>query len=106
VDCIEEDATGEDEYVATRLVIDVADEDCVPIKEPVCKGDPEITGVTVVCWETVEETVELGDGVNPGDAEGHCVIDTVEDLEWTVLNERIGLNECVMEEEADGVAET
>jgi len=48
VGCIEEDATGEDEYVATRLVIDVADKDCVPIKEPVSRGDPEITGVTVV----------------------------------------------------------
>ena len=79
--CIEEDATGDDEYVAPRLVIDVADEDGVPIREPVSRGDPEITGDAVVCWETVEETVELGDGVNPGDAEGHCVIDTVDDLE-------------------------
>lgn len=103
--CIEEETSGEDEYVAPRLVIDVADEDCVPIREPVCRGDPEIMGDTVACWETVEETVELGDGVNPGDAEGHCVIDTVDDLDWTELNEWIGLKEYVMEGEADWVAE-
>jgi hypothetical protein len=49
VACIEEDATGDDEYVAPRLVIDVADEDGVPIREPVSRGDPEITGDAVVC---------------------------------------------------------
>jgi len=48
VGCIEEDTGGDDEYVGPRLIIDVADEDGVPIREPVCKGDPEITGVTVV----------------------------------------------------------
>ena len=47
--CIEEETSGEDEYVAPRLVIDVADEDCVPIREPVCRGDPEIMGDTVAC---------------------------------------------------------
>jgi hypothetical protein len=73
----------------------------VPIREPVSRGDPEIAGDAVLYWETVEETVELGDGVNPGDAEGHCVIDSVDDLEWTKLNERIGLKECVMEGDAD-----
>ncbi len=68
--CIEEDTGGDDEYVGPRLVIDVADEEGVPIREPVRKGDPEIMGDTVAYWETVEETVELGDGVNPGDADG------------------------------------
>ena len=53
----------------------------MPIREPVTNDDPEITGDAVVCWETVEETVELGDGVNPGDAEGQSVTDTVDDLE-------------------------
>ena len=45
---IEEEASGDDEYVGTRLVIDVADEEGVPIREPVTRDDPEITGVTVV----------------------------------------------------------
>ena len=104
--CIEEETSGDDEYVGPKLVIDVADKEGVPIREPVSRGDPEIRGDAVVYWETVEETVELGDGVNPGDAEGHCVIDSVDDLEWTKLNEWIGLKEYVMEGDADEVAET
>ena len=29
----------------------------------------------------VEETVELGDGVNPADTEGHSVIDAIGELD-------------------------
>jgi hypothetical protein len=49
VDCIEEETAGDDEYVGPRLVIVVADEDGVPIREPLSRDDPEITGVAVVC---------------------------------------------------------
>ena len=46
--CIEEETSGDDEYVGSRVVIDVADEEGVPIREPVCRGDPEIRGDAVV----------------------------------------------------------
>ena len=47
--CIEEETSGEDEYVGPRVVIDVADEEGVPIREPVTRGDPEIMGEVVAC---------------------------------------------------------
>jgi hypothetical protein len=47
--CIEEETSGDNEYVAPRLVIAVADGEGVPIREPVSNGDPEITGEVVAC---------------------------------------------------------
>ena len=46
--CIEEETSGDDEYVDPRLVIDVGDEEGVAIREPVRRGDPEITDDAVV----------------------------------------------------------
>jgi hypothetical protein len=48
VGCIEEETSGDDEYVGPKLVIDVADKEGVPIREPVSRGDPEIRGDAVV----------------------------------------------------------
>lgn len=73
----------------------------MPIREAVSRGDPEINGDVVVSWETVEETVELGDGVNPGDAEGQSVIDTVGDIDWSEVNDWIGVKDFVIEEDED-----